>query len=88
MVVSNEEIAVKIATEYNRRLNGVAQFPIGTGYLIEKILINKTKNGEWGIFIQSTDGVNVIENIPFKDFIEQSQHPFEYDRFGLSDPMK
>ena len=85
MTLDNIETANKIAEEYRRRIIGVP-FEPNSEYLIDSIRIFKTKDGKFTILLNATNEISVIPNIPFSDFIKYHDHPFDYNKFQLSDP--
>ena len=86
MTLDNIDTANKIVAEYNRRIIGVP-FKPDSEYLIENIRILKTKGGQFKILLNATNEISVISDIPFIDFIKYHNHPFDYNKFGLTAPM-
>ena len=85
MTLDNIETANKIAEEYRRRIIGVPYRP-NSEYLIDSIIVFKTKDRKFRILLNATNEIDVMVDIPFSDFIKYYDHPFDYNKFQLSDP--
>jgi hypothetical protein len=87
MIVDSIEIATKIAVEYKRRLTGQNYSP-DSKLTIENVYVSVTKGGKYGVYMEVSDGVTINVDVPFQNFIDNYKHPFDYNKFGLSAPMK